>query len=179
MKTRRSLFTPGVLSLGVAILGNVAALSVSPAKAQTTIMASTTRSTSTSSTTTTTTTPALVSIKGVVSGVPESVSFSGQAKLNANVVTDPDFGNPPIVVLSIDLGSIAGVGSSTGKKYVASGQETLNRRLTAADTVQLTFPFTPSDGSLMASRTGMASFKLSFDVNTLKLTGATAEIVSP
>lgn len=180
MKTRRSLFTLGVLSLGVAILASVAALSGSLANAQTTtIAASTTSSTSTSSTTTTTATAALVSIKGTVSGLPESVAFSGQAQLNANVVTDPDFGAPPTVVLSLDLSKVTGVGVSTGKKYVTSNQEILNRGLTAADTVQFTFPFLPSGGSAMSSRVGLASFNLSFDVNTLKLTGATGAIGSP
>lgn len=179
MKTRRSLFTPGVLSLGVAIMASVAALSGSPANAQTTIAASTTSSTSTSSTTTTTATAALVPIWGVVSGSPESVLFAGQAQLNARVVTDPDFGSPPTVVLSINLSNVMGLGSSTGKKYVTSDQEILNRRLTAADTVQVTFPFYPSGGSAMSARVGLASFNLSFDVNTLKLTAASGSIGSP
>jgi hypothetical protein len=176
MKTRRSLFTRGALSLA-AIVG--AAMAGSPASAQTSLTASTTSSTSTSSTTTTTATAASILVKGIVSGVPESVSFSGQAQLNASVVTDPDFGNPPVVVLSINLSGITGVGSSTGKKYVISNQEILTRRLTAADTVQMTFPFYPSGGSAMSSSIGMASFNLSFNVNTLKLTGASGAIASP
>jgi hypothetical protein len=119
-------------------------------------------------------------VKGIVSGQPESVSFSGQARLKANVVTDPDFGSPPTLVLSIDLSKVTGVGSSTGKKYVTSNQETLTRRLSAADTVQATFPFYLSGDSAMASsRVGTASFNLSFNVNTLQLTGASGEIVSP
>jgi hypothetical protein len=176
MKTRRSLFAPGVLTLGVAI---VAALWGSAANAQTTIMASTTSSNSTSSATMTVTTPALVSIKGTVTGSPESVSFSGQAKVNARVVTDPDFGNSPTVVLFIDLSQVTGVGSSSGKKYVTSGQQMANRPLAAADTVRFTFPFSPSGGSAMSSRVGMASVNLSFDVNSLKLTAATGQIANP
>ncbi|HMH18956.1 MAG TPA: hypothetical protein VK572_12505 [Burkholderiales bacterium] len=179
MKTRRLLFTLGVRSLGGAVLASVAALSGFPAMAQTTITASTTSFTSTSSSTSTTTTGALVSIKGTVTGSPESVSFSGQAKLSASVVTDPDFGNSPNVVLSIDLSNVTGVGSSTGKKYVTSSQEVLSRRLIAADKVQLTFPFVQSGGSPTTSRVGAASFNLSYNVNSLKLTGATGQIASP
>jgi len=170
MKTGRLLFTPGVLSLGVAIAASV--VPGSPASAQT----ATTRPTP--ATTTTTSTAALVSVNGIVSGVPESVSFSGQAQLKANVVTDPDFGSPPTLVLSIDLSKVTGVGSSTGKKYVTSNQETLTRRLSAAETLQVTFPFYPSGDSASPS-VGMASFNLSFDVNTLKLTGASGAIATP
>ena len=176
MKTRRSLFTPAMLSLAAIAAGAVSGL---PASAQTAITASTAVPTSTSSATTTTATAGLVSMAGIVSGVPESVAFSGLAQLNANVVTDPDFGSPPTVVLSIDLGRVTGVGLSTGKKYVISNQEILNRGLTAADTVQVTFPFYPSGGSAMSPRVGMASFNLSFDLTTLRLTGASGDIANP
>jgi hypothetical protein len=55
----------------------------------------------------------------------------------------------------------------------------MNRVLAAADTVQFTFPFSTSGGSAMSSRVGKASFNLSFNVNTMKLTGATGQIASP
>jgi hypothetical protein len=179
MKMHRSSFTAVPLSLFVAMTAALQWWGSAPAGADTEIMTSTTTSTSTSSTTTATTTPAWVSIKGTVSGAPESVAFSGQAKLTARVVTDPDFGAVPTVVLSIDLSGVTGVGSSTGKTYVNSNQEIVNRRLTAADMVQLTFPFYPSGTSTMAARVGMASFNLRFDVNTLKLTAASGSIGSP
>jgi hypothetical protein len=177
MKKYQSLFTPGAVSLAVAIA--VGALSGSPADAQTTLTPATTSTTSTSSTTTTTTTAALVTVTGIVSGSPESVSFSGQAQLNANVVTDPDFGSTPSVVLSIDLSNITGVGSSTGKRYVIANQEIITRRLAAADTVQMTFPFALTSTSTNPPGLGLASFNLSFDVTTMKLTGASGSIASP
>jgi hypothetical protein len=95
------------------------------------------------------------------------------------VVTDPDFGAQPTVVLSIDMTGIAGVGASTGKKYVVSGQETMNRRLNAADLVQVTFPFYPSGASPVSSRVGSASFSLGYDVGSLKLTSASGQIATP
>jgi len=127
----------------------------------------------------TTATALRVAITGTVSGLPESVSFSGIAHLNANVVTDPDFGAVPTVVLSIDLDKITGIGSSTGKRYVGTSQETLNRRLSAADSVQFTFPFVASGGNAMSPRVGMVSFNLSYNVDTMVLTGATAQILNP
>jgi hypothetical protein len=149
------------------------------ANAQTTISASTTSATSTSSTTTTTATSALVSVKGAVVGAPETVNFSGQAQVSAKIVTDPDFGGQPTVILSIDMSNVTGVGASTGKKYVATIQETLQRRLNAADLVQITFPFYQSGSSVTSSRLGAASFSLGFNVSTLKLTGASAQIATP
>lgn len=102
MKICRVLFTPVVLA-GLVGLPSLAG-------AQTTISASTTSATSTSSTTTTTSTSALVTVKGAVIGAPENVNFSGQAQVKANVVTDPDFGAQPTVVLSIDMSNVTGVG---------------------------------------------------------------------
>ena len=171
MKTSRSLFVPVIL---VGMIGLP-----SLASAQTTISASTTSSTSTSSTTTTTSTSALVTVKGSVVGAPETVNFSGQAKVSTNVVTDPDFGAQPTVVLSIDMTGVVGVGASTGKQYVVSGQETMNRRLNAADLVQVTFPFYQSGASPTTARIGAASFSLGYNVSTLKLTGASGQIGSP
>ena len=171
MKTYRSLFTTVILAGLVGLPPLVSA--------QTTISASTTTSTSTSSTTTTTSTSALVMVKGAVIGAPENVNFSGQAQVKANVVTDPDFGAQPTVVLSIDLTGVTGIGASTGKKYVISGQENMNRRLNAADLVQITFPFYASGGSPASSRVGAASFSLGYNVSTLKLTSATGQIGSP
>ena len=171
MKTSRSLFVPVIL-VGMVGLPSLAS-------AQTTISASTTSSNSTSSTTTTTSTSALVTVKGSVMGAPETVNFSGQAQVKANVVTDPDFGAQPTVVLTIDMSNVTGVGASTGKKYVVSGQETMNRRLNAADLVQVTFPFYPSGASPTSSRIGSASFSLGYNVSTMSLTGASGQIASP
>jgi len=162
MKMRRSLFTPVALPAAVAILGVLVWAGGPAVAAFTTALSS-----------------ALIGIKGTVSGTPESVAFSGQAKIGSKMVTDPDFGNPPTVVLSIDLSNVTGVGSSTGKTYVTSSRVILDRRLTAADTVQVPFPFFPSGGGAMSARVGMASFNLSFNVNTGMLTGATAGIASP
>jgi len=179
-----SLFKPGALSLGAAIVAS--AVSVSPVNAQTTLTTSTTTltasstlATSTSSLTTTTATGATVLVKGIVSGAPESVVFAGLAQLSTDVVTDPDFGSPPIVVLSIDLGGVTGVGALTRTKYVIADEMVLQRTLAAADTVTATFPFHPSGSSALSPRLGSASFSLSFDVIGLKLTGASGAIASP
>jgi hypothetical protein len=179
MNTRRSSFTRALsLAATLVALGSGAVMS-SPAGAQASLSAATTTATSTSSTTTTTATSASVAVRGIVSGAAESVSFSGLAQLSTQVVTDPDFGNPPTVILSIDLGGVTGVGSSTGKKYVVSSKDVLNRRLSPGDTVQVNFPYYVSGGSPLSASVGAASFNLRFDTATLKLTGASGTIASP
>jgi hypothetical protein len=120
---------------------------------------------------------AVVPIQGTVSGGAESVRFAGHAQLRANVVPDDHTGGWPTVILTIDLSKVSGVGALTGRKYVTLAQETFTRQLSAADTVEASFPFYPNgDGDIASARVGMAAFHLSYNVNTLKLTGATAEI---
>ena len=45
--------------------------------------------------------------------------------------------------------------------------------------MQYNFPFYENGASAMSARVGSVSLNLSFDVNTLKLTGATGSIGSP
>ena len=118
-----------------------------------------------------------VPLKGVVSGSPESVSFSGQAKVSSRLAPDPDFFKPRLV-LSIDLSAVAGIGSSSGAKYVISGPELLNRDVAASHTIEITFPF--SGGASSATpRTGVASFVLDFDPSTGAVTKASGQVSSP
>jgi hypothetical protein len=122
---------------------------------------------------------ALVPIKGVVSGSPESVKFSGDAKVSSRHAADPDF-NRPRLVLTIDLRGVAGVGSSTGAKYVVYGPELVQRQLAASHTVEITFPFKSSTSSTAATaRTGVASFVLDFDVATGAMTAASGKVSTP
>ena len=122
---------------------------------------------------------ALVPIKGVVSGTPESVTFSGSAKVASRLAPDPDF-NRPRLVLSIDLSGVSGVGSNTGAKYDISGPELLQREVAASYTVEITFPFKSSTSSAAATaRTGVASFVLDFDVNTGAVTHASGGVSTP
>lgn len=122
---------------------------------------------------------ALVPIKGVVSGSPESVNFSGDAKVLSRHAPDPDF-NKPRLVLSIDLRGVAGIGASTGAKYVVYGPELVARPLAASHTVEISFPFKSSAlTTASTSRTGVASFVLDFDVATGALTAATGSVSTP
>ena len=121
----------------------------------------------------------LVPIKGVVSGSPESVNFSGNAVVKSRLAPDPDF-NRPRLVLTIDLTGIGGVGSSTGAKYAISGPELTQREVAASHSVEFTFPFKSSRSpSSETARTGVASFVLDFDVNTGAVTGASGDVTSP
>jgi hypothetical protein len=119
-----------------------------------------------------------VSIKGIVTGQPESVSFSGQAQIASRLVQDPDFGNP-VLLLTIDLSSVSGVGQSTKAKYVVPSQELVQRHLAPSHDVEITFPFVRSGTDGLSARTGVARFALSFDPSTGAVTSATGKVASP
>lgn len=120
---------------------------------------------------------AMIPLQGTVGGGAESVRFAGHAQLRANVVPDDHTGGWPTVILTIDLSKLSGVGALTGRKYVTSMQETFTRQLSAADTVEASFPFHPTgDGDIASARVGTAAFHVNYNVNTLKMTGASGEI---
>ena len=121
----------------------------------------------------------MVPIRGIVSGSPESVNFSGNAVVKSRLAPDPDF-NRPRLVLSLDLTGITGVGSQSGAKYVISGPELTQREVAASHAFEFTFPFKSSKSATAATaRTGVASFVLDFDVNTGAVTGASGNVTSP
>jgi hypothetical protein len=122
---------------------------------------------------------ALIPVFGIVRGNPENVVFSGQAQVSSELVQDSSrFHKPASVNLSIDLSNLTGTGSSTGALYTAESKDTsVFRRLASTDTVEITFPF--SKGSTMGMdsvRTAVASFALTFDLNTGAITKGTATV---
>jgi hypothetical protein len=153
MKMSRALFSPVVLSfLVLAIAGGLAG--GTPARAADT----------------------LVPITGTVSGQPESVAFSGQARVGSRLLKAPD--GTPIVMIVINLSGVSGTGSSTAAKYAIPGAETFYRRLVASDRVEVTFPFLAGE-NILSARSGVASFALSFDVATGAVTAAKGAVTSP
>ena len=167
MKMRQALLTPVAVSLLAALAGAPAGAQNATMMSAPTIAGLTTASVSG------------VAIKGIVSGQPESVSFSGQAQIKSRLVQDPDFGRP-VLLLTIDLSSVSGVGSSTRAKYVIPSQENVQRHLAPSHRVEITFPFLQSgstDGS--SARTGVASFAFNFDVNTGEITSGLGYVASP
>lgn len=121
---------------------------------------------------------ALVPISGTVTGSPESVSFSGQARVESKLAPDPDF-NRPSFVLNIDLSSVSGVGRSSEKKYVIQGPERTQRAVASSHLIEFTFPFVKSTESPSSARAGVATFNLIFDTATGAVTAATANINPP
>jgi hypothetical protein len=125
---------------------------------------------------------ALIPVSGIVSGQPESVAFSGQAQVSSQLVVDRSrLQHPPAVILTIDLSGVSGTGSSSRAKYAAGDAGgTVLRRLAGADTIEITFPFSRGTTTSMSSvRTGVASFALSFDLNTGAITKGTATVAAP
>jgi hypothetical protein len=107
----------------------------------------------------------------------EQVVFSGQAKVKSRLVPDPEFGHPQLL-LFIDMGSVAGLGASSGARYVTASQEILARPLAATHQIELTFPFAGKmTDPLSATRTGVVTLLLSVDVATGSIVAASANAV--
>jgi hypothetical protein len=121
-----------------------------------------------------------VSVSGSVTGRPESVTFAGEAQIQSRLALDPDDNRRAKILLQIDLGGVTGVGSSTGATYVVNAQEIVTRELAPSDVIEVTFPFHPGSArAVTSSRTGVASFALSFDTATGAVTAGRARIGSP
>jgi hypothetical protein len=123
----------------------------------------------------TSTSTRLVPVSGVVSGSPESVTFSGDAKVSNRLAKDPDFFSPRYV-LTIDLTGVTGIGSTTGAKYAISGPELMHLRVAASHAVEITFPFRGGSARL---RTGLASLNLDFDPESGAVTAASGKVLTP
>ena len=120
----------------------------------------------------------LVAVSGIVSGTPESVSFSGTAKVATRLAPDPDFGSPSLVV-SIDLTGVSGVGSSTRTKYSIGGPEIVQKRLVPSYLVDITFPFYASGtNGTSGARSGQATFSFNVDSATGAVSSAIGSIAS-
>jgi hypothetical protein len=166
MKIRRLSVSPVVLSFLVAVLLGLAWWAGTPARAAFAP------------------TVALIPVSGTVSGQPESVRFSGQARVSSELVLDTSRTrppHPPSVILIIDLSGVSGTGSSSEARYAVGGDGTpVFRQLASTDTVQIPFPFARGTSMGTSSvRTGLASFTLSFDTNTGAITNGTATVAAP
>jgi hypothetical protein len=123
---------------------------------------------------------ATVPITGTVTGRPESVAFSGRVQIQSRLAIDPDAASRSKVLLQIDLGGVSGVGASTATPYAVAAREVVFRKLATSDVVRITFPFHPANSrAVTSSRTGVASFALTFDTATGAITSARAGIASP
>lgn len=165
MKIRHAFLKSGVLAVSAALAG---AVLWNETTAQTTASTSVQRPWNTS----------LVSVSGTVTGSPESVTFSGNAKVGTRLAPDPDFGSPSLVV-SIDLSTVSGVGSSTRTKYVINGPEIVQKRVAPSYTIDLTFPFYRSGtNGTSGARSGAATFSFTVDGTTGAISSPQGIIVS-
>ena len=122
-----------------------------------------------------------IPISGTVDGSPEGVSVSGLAHIHSSLVKiDRKFHHAPRVILAFDLHNVSGTGLSTGARYVGRSRDEVIRPLVASDVVEITFPLQPKGTSgSTAARAGLASFALTFDVNSGAVTGGTATVSTP
>ena len=121
-----------------------------------------------------------VPVAGIVSGVPESVSFSGTAQVSAQPTSIRIPGGHRKFVVSVDLQGVSGRGLTTGATYLAGAQPNLTRPFGPSDVVELTFPFAPAGTPATAVvRTAVVTFNLAYDASTGTLIAATASLAAP
>lgn len=124
----------------------------------------------------------VVPIAGTVQAGAETVAFSGQARVTSTLVTDPDFGGPPSVILAVDLLNVFGVGQTTGARYVARGEEKLLRLLESSDLIEVAFPvfrFPVRPGATALDNPLIASIDLEFDNGNGQLRSGLAKFSNP
>ncbi len=126
-----------------------------------------------------TTSQATIEVNGnasaVKTGLPESVTFSGNIVIDATVVTDPAL--PTGVTLFVDGKGVRGVGNETGTVYVNTFEANVTRLFRPTDKITLTFAFfEDKKGAFRKSKTGVVTITLTYDEKTRKLTRATAAV---
>lgn len=107
----------------------------------------------------------------------EPVTINGTARIKTTAVPDLDWRATPVVIVTIEFLSMTAVGATSGGRYTV--EETIQklRTLAPSDTVDVTFPITRAGTPDLTTRMiGLATFALSFDTNTGKLTGATGTL---
>jgi hypothetical protein len=103
-------------------------------------------------------------VKGMVNTNGEPVPFSGNIQIKTTFVPDPDFGLTPIVIVSIDMLDVQGLGQTTKTKYFAIEEDKLNRLFkTTPDTFDLTFAISTDPNGDAIVGTGLVSLTLTYD----------------
>ena len=121
-----------------------------------------------------------VPVAGTVSGLPESVFFSGVAQITVRPAESDVPGTAPRVVVAIDLGDLVGTGLATGNVYVTGGLINLTRRLVKGNVMRATIPFFARGSAPTArGRTAVASFSFDYDITTGAITSANASLAAP
>lgn len=123
---------------------------------------------------------AVVNVIGTIAGAPESIRFTGTARIDANAVTDPDFGGPTQVVFSVDLTGLTGTGATTNTTFVTPTKLTFVRPLAPVDSVNFTFPLFPSGAAqTTAGRLGKVTVNLVYNPALLRLTQGVVLVAAP
>ena len=123
------------------------------------------------------TVPISTTVSAAASGLPEAVTFVGNAQITATVVTDPVL--PPQVVVGIDGLSVIGTGQTSGLTYKNECEANLTRPLTTSDTIHLTFAvFKDGPGSALTAKTGLLTLNLTYNTTTMVLTNVTGNVTA-
>ncbi|WP_044872349.1 hypothetical protein [Pseudomonas sp. LFM046] len=122
----------------------------------------------------------IVPIAGTLTTPTEDINIKGQARIRSTSFSDPDFNGAAGVLLVIDFLNVLGVGATSGTRFLAHGENQVVRELRPTDVVELTFPMTPVGARpTVAAISVLATFQLTFDVDSGQMTAATASFSTP
>jgi hypothetical protein len=172
IKTRRLLFSPGLVTLSVGIVMVLAMLTLGGPSAQ----AQTTSPTATVDSSLT------LSAKGTVTDPNGTITVSGSVIINCRRVIDTTRATTPsLVLLDFDFSQLRGTSGSlkTLKTYVTGENHASELRpLQVSDTIIVTTPYYDSSKDALSSRSMLVTATLNFDDSTGKLTSGSMSIAN-
>ncbi len=166
MKTRRSVFSPIVLSLLVGIMGLVwSGTSAQAATAQAAAVDSTLD----------------IPVDGTITEADGTIlSIKGYVTVNCTLVTDASLKTPPAVVLAFDFSHVLAQDGLTGTGALKTGgfQDIKIRPLQDSDVIPITCPYFLNKLGVSSADTWLVTTTLKFDVTTGLLAGGSATVGS-
>jgi hypothetical protein len=117
-------------------------------------------------------------VSGSAMAAQEPVAFHRVlVEIGSTLAKDSDPALPPVLIVDITFLKAHGVGLVTKGKFIAEANVTKQRLFAANDVIAITFPFNLDRSPVHESRSGHATFHLTFDTNGV-ITGASGSIDS-
>jgi hypothetical protein len=117
-------------------------------------------------------------VSGSSMAAQEAVAFNKvSVEIGSMLSKNSDPALPPVLIVDITFLKAQGIGLATKGKFIADAHVTKQRPFAPNDVIAITFPFNLEKAPAHESRSGHATFHLTFDSNGV-ITGASGSIDS-